>query len=88
MVVTGSRLEAVRYKRSFDRYIQKKGYPIRTLVVFSGTVQDDKMPAVTYTKEQMNRGIREKELPEKFATQEYQVLLVAEKDQTGSDRPR
>jgi type I restriction enzyme R subunit len=87
MVVTGSRLEAVRYKQSFDRYIQRKGYPIKTLVAFSGTVQDDKLAGVTYTEEGMNRGIREKELPEKFATQEYQVLLVAEKYQTGFDQP-
>src|SRR2546425_3218556 len=87
MVVTGSRLEAVRYKQSFDRYIQAKGYPIKSLVAFSGTVQDDKLADVTYTAEGMNHGIREKELPEKFATQEYQVLLVAEKYQTGFDQP-
>jgi type I restriction enzyme R subunit len=87
MVVTGSRLEAVRYKQSFDRYIQAKGYAIRTLVAFSGTVQDDKLPGVTYTEERMNAGIREKELPERFAAQEYQVLLVAEKYQTGFDQP-
>ena len=87
MVVTGSRLEAVRYKQSFDRYIQEKGYAIRILVAFSGTVQDDKLPDVAYTEEKMNLGIREKELPEKFATQEYQVLLVAEKYQTGFDQP-
>jgi type I restriction enzyme R subunit len=87
MVVTSSRLEAVRYKQSFDRYIQEKGYAIKTLVAFSGTVQDDKLADVTYTEEKMNLGIREKELPEKFATQEYQVLLVAEKYQTGFDQP-
>ncbi|KKG64151.1 type I restriction endonuclease subunit R [Methanosarcina mazei] len=87
MVVTGSRLEAVRYKQSFDQYIQKKGYPIKSLVAFSGTVQDDKLSSVTYTEEGMNKGIREKELPEKFATPEYQVLLVAEKYQTGFDQP-
>ena len=87
MVVTGSRLEAVRYKQSFDRYIREKGYAIKTLVAFSGTVQDDKLEDVTYTEERMNLGIREKELPEKFATQEYQVLLVAEKYQTGFDQP-
>jgi type I restriction enzyme, R subunit len=87
MVVTGSRLEAVRYKRSFDRYIQAKGYAIKTLVAFSGTVQDDELPGVEYTEQKMNLGIREKELPEKFATQEYQVLLVAEKYQTGFDQP-
>jgi hypothetical protein len=41
MVVAGSRLEAVRYKQSFDTYIAKKGYPIKSQVAFSGTVQDD-----------------------------------------------
>jgi type I restriction enzyme, R subunit len=87
MVVTGSRLEAVRYKQAFDRYIREKGYAIKTLVAFSGTVQDDKAPTLTYTEEQMNNGIREKELPERFATQEFQVLLVAEKYQTGFDQP-
>jgi type I restriction enzyme R subunit len=87
MVVTGSRLEAVRYKQSFDRYIKKKGYPIKTLVAFSGTVQDDNLANVTYTEVTMNDGVREKELPEKFATPEYQVLLVAEKYQTGFDQP-
>ena len=87
MVVTGSRLEAVRYKQSFDRYIRERGYAIKTLVAFSGTVQDDKLPGVEYTEEKMNAGIRQKELPEKFATQEYQVLLVAEKYQAGFDQP-
>ena len=87
MVVTSSRLEAVRYKQSFDRYIAKKGYPIKSLVAFSGTVQDDKVKEVTYTEEGMNEGIRAKELPERFATEEYQVLLVAEKYQTGFDQP-
>lgn len=87
MVVTGSRLEAVRYKQSFDRYIKDKGYPIKTLVAFSGTVVDDEIPDVSYTEVGMNEGIKEKELPEKFATPEYRVLLVAEKYQTGFDQP-
>ena len=87
MVLTGSRLEAVRYKQSFDKYITQKGYPIKCLVAFSGTVRDDKLPDVNYTEEEMNAGVREKELPEKFATPEYQVLLVAEKYQTGFDQP-
>lgn len=87
MVVTGSRMEAVRYKQAFDKYIRRKGYPIKSLVAFSGTVEDDKAPEITYTEEAMNGGIREKELPEVFATHEYQVLLVAEKYQTGFDQP-
>lgn len=87
MVVTGSRLEAVRYKQSFDRYIKEKGYAIKSLVAFSGTVQDNKVASLSYTEVGMNQGISEKELPEKFSTQEYQVLLVAEKYQTGFDQP-
>lgn len=56
-------------------------------MAFSGVVADDKVKGVEYTEEAMNHGIREKELPEKFATPEYQVLLVAEKYQTGFDQP-
>lgn len=87
MLVTGSRLEAVRYKQSFDRYIKSKGYPIKSLVAFSGIVNDDKIKDVTYTEIGMNNGIKEKELPEKFGTPEYHILLVAEKYQTGFDQP-
>jgi len=79
MVVTGSRLEAVRYKQSCDRYIGEKGYPIKSLVAFSGTVEDDQAPEKTYTEVVMNNGIKEKELPEAFAKPEYRVLLVAER---------
>ena len=57
MVVTGSRLEAVRYKQSFDRYIQEKGYAIKSLVAFSGTVLDDKLAGVSYTEPGMNEAL-------------------------------
>jgi type I restriction enzyme R subunit len=87
MVVTGSRLEAVRYKQSFDAYITERGYDIKALVAFSGTVQDDKVKGKQYTEVEMNGGIKERELPDRFATAEYQVLLVAEKYQTGFDQP-
>ena len=87
MVVTGSRLEAVRYKQGFDRYIQEKGYPIKSLVAFSGTVEDDKIPEKSYTEVEMNGGLKEKELPDTFAKPEFRVLLVAEKYQTGFDQP-
>jgi len=88
MVVTSSRLHAVRYKQAFDKYIAEKGYTgIKTLVAFSGTVIDPDAPGVEYTEVGMNKGIREKELPERFSTDEYQVLLVAEKYQTGFDQP-
>jgi type I restriction enzyme R subunit len=88
MVVTSSRLHAVKYKKAFDKYIKEKGYKgIKTLVAFSGTVIDPDIPDMEYTEVSMNNGIREKELPERFATDEYQVLLVAEKYQTGFDQP-
>jgi len=88
MVVTSSRLHAVRYKQAFDKYILEQGYTgIKTLVAFSGTVADKDIPEKEYTEVGMNKGIKEKELPEKFATEEYQVLLVAEKYQTGFDQP-
>ncbi len=88
MVVTGSRLEAVRYKQAFDTYIKAKGYHwIKTLVAFSGIVEDDKLPGTAYTEIGMNDGIKESEIPDKFASKDYQVLLVAEKYQTGFDQP-
>ena len=87
MVVTGSRLEAVRYKQAFDRYIQQKGYPIKSLVAFSGSVEDDKIADKSYTEVEMNGGLKEKELPDTFAKPEFRVLLVAEKYQTGFDQP-
>ena len=93
MVVTSSRLHAVKYKQAFDKYIAEKSYSgIKTLVAFSGKVVDPDAPGVEYTEPGMNidaqgKQIGQKELPERFATEEYQVLLVAEKYQTGFDQP-
>ncbi|MGX9241262.1 type I restriction endonuclease subunit R [Pantoea dispersa] len=87
MVVTGSRLEAVRYKQEFDRHIREKGYPIKSLVAFSGAVEDDKTSEKSYTEVEMNGGLKEKELPDTFAKPDFRVLLVAEKYQTGFDQP-
>lgn len=88
MIVTGSRLSAVRYKQQVDAYILEKGYKdLKSLVAFSGTVNDDKLPDVSYTETGMNKGIKERELPEKFESYEYHVLIVAEKYQTGFDQP-
>lgn len=84
MVVTSSRLHAVRYKEYFDKYISEKGYDdLKALVAFSGTVEDNGVP---HTEPEMN-GFGEKELPDKFHTDEYKILLVAEKYQTGFDEP-
>ena len=84
MIVTRSRLHAVRYKLAFDRYLQEHGYEkFRALVAFSGTVRDG---AIEYTEAGLN-GFSERELPEKFGTDAYQFLIVAEKYQTGFDQP-
>jgi len=88
MVVTGSRLAAVKYKLAFDRYIKEQGYTgIRSLVAFSGTVEDPDDPGSSYTEVSMNDGLAESELPEIFEGDDYRVLLVAEKYQTGFDQP-
>lgn len=87
MVATSSRLHAVRYKLAFDKYLAQKGYTdIKSLVAFSGTVLDPES-RIEYTEVGMNKGIKETELPEKFDTDDYQVLLVAEKYQTGFNQP-
>ncbi len=88
MVVTEGRLHAVRYKQSFDAYIAEKGYTdVKTLVAFSGALEDPNWPGKNFTEVGMNSGIKERELPEKFESPEYQLLLVAEKYQTGFDQP-
>ena len=88
MVVTGSRLAAVKYKLAFDRYVEDRGYTgIRSLVAFSGSVEDPDDPGSSYTEVAMNDGVSESELPETFGRDEYRVLLVAEKYQTGFDQP-
>ncbi len=86
MVVTSSRKHALRYYLEFKNYIKEKNYSyIKPLVAFSGTVYDDFYPE-GITEPQLNK-FGEKELPEKFATDEFQVLLVADKYQTGFDQP-
>lgn len=93
MVVTRSRLHAVRYKQAIDRYIASKGYSdVRTLVAFSGQVIDPDAPVDPYTETQMN-GFPESQTAARFIgtaphdPAEYQVMVVAEKFQTGFDAP-
>ena len=90
MVVTGSRLEAVRYKKSADAYIRDHGYKdLRTLVAFSGSLIDPDDPTEEeLTEVKMNGGrISEKQLPEEFRKVEYGILIAADKYQTGFDQP-
>lgn len=82
MIVTASRLHAVRFKRHVDDYLRKKGYEIKALVAFSGTVKDGK----DYTEANMN-GFSETQTAKTFKRPEYKFLIVAQKFQTGFDEP-
>lgn len=85
MVVTESREGAVRYHKALGDYVKEKGYAgIKALIAFSGKVSVD---GEEHTETKTN-GFAEKDLPDKFATNEYQVLLVADKYQTGFDQPK
>jgi len=84
MVVCGSRLSAVRFRRAIDAYARKHGYgDVKTLVAFSGTVSDG---GVDCTEPNMN-GFPDSQTAERFATDDYRILVVAEKFQTGFDQP-
>ncbi|MEO8067585.1 MAG: DEAD/DEAH box helicase family protein [Flavobacteriales bacterium] len=94
MVVCGSRLHAVRYKEAFERYIKAHGYTdIKPLAAFSGTVKDPDN-GLEYTEPGMNvdvatgKHIGESALPARFDSPDYNVLLVANKYQTGFDQPK
>ncbi|MCU5092050.1 type I restriction endonuclease subunit R [Bacillus toyonensis] len=90
MVVTPSRLHAVRYIKEFREYIKEKGYKdMDVLVAFSGEVVDE---GEIYTEESMNRNkdgtkVKENQLKKTFHTPDFNVLIVAEKYQTGFDEP-
>ena len=88
MVVVGSRKEAVRWKLAIDKYIKAKGYPLGTLVAFSGDVDDkDSGPDPFNEKSSsLNPGLKS-DIREAFQGEDYQILLVANKFQTGFDQP-
>ena len=83
MIVTRSRLHAVRYKLAVDRYLAERGYPFKALVAFSGAVQDG---GQSYTEANMN-GFPEAQTAKTFERPEYRFLIVANKFQTGFDQP-
>ena len=87
MVVTKSRASAVKYHRAFQEYIAKKGYSdIKSLVAFSGKVRLNG-ETEEFTESSIN-GFPESRLPREFDSDEYKVLLVANKYQTGFDQPK
>ena len=96
MVVTSSRKEAVRYKLSFDKYIAEKGYAkLHAMVAFSGEVEfgasdpnSEGLLGEKFTELGMNPGLKGRDMRKAFDTDEYQVMIVANKFQTGFDQPK
>jgi type I restriction enzyme R subunit len=89
MLVVASRVEAVRWKLAIENYIVDRGYPIRTLVAFSGEVQDAASGPDGFTEHSatLNPNLKGRDIREAFKGSEYQILLVANKFQTGFDQP-
>ena len=83
MIVTRSRLHAVRYRLAADKLIKEKQYPFKALVAFSGTVED---MGISYTEVGMN-GFPDAQTAANFERDEYRIMIVAEKFQTGFDQP-
>jgi len=96
MVVTSSRKEAVRYKLGFDKYIAEKGYQkIHAMVAFSGEVEfNEKDPNAAgllgekFTEGNMNPNLKGRDMRKAFDSNDYQVMIVANKFQTGFDQPK
>ncbi|MDU8501993.1 DEAD/DEAH box helicase family protein [Pseudomonas syringae] len=96
MVVTSSRKEAVRYKLCFDKYIVDKGYQkIHAMVAFSSEVEftqkDPNAVALVgnkYTESNMNPNLKGRDMRKAFDSDDYQVMIVANKFQTGFDQPK
>ncbi len=89
MVVVGSRVEAVRWQLAMARYVRERGYGMRALVAFSGEVSDPQSGPDPFTEQShaLNPGLRGRDIRDAFHTDEYSLLVVANKFQTGFDEP-
>ncbi len=88
MVVTDSRKSAVRYKLAMDKYLSEHHIAdIRTLVAFSGEVTDPESGPLGFTEASMNDRLKGRTIPEALAGPDFEVLIVANKYQTGFDQP-
>jgi type I restriction enzyme, R subunit len=89
MVVLGSRVEAVRWQLAIEKYVKSHGYKIGTLVAFSREVNDSQSgtDAFTEASKALNPGLNGRDIRDAFKGEEFQILLVANKFQTGFDQP-
>ena len=96
MVVTSSRKEAVRYKQAFDKYITEQKYThIQAMVAFSGEVEftandadSSHLVGQKFTESNMNPNLKGREMRKAFDSDDFQVMIVANKFQTGFDQPK
>jgi type I restriction enzyme R subunit len=89
MVVVGSRVEAVRWQLAMQKYITDHGYRIGALVAFSGEVNDKASGPDGFTENSpvLNPNLKGRDIREAFKGDGYQILLAANKFQTGFDQP-
>lgn len=89
MVVVASRVEAVRWQLAINKYIADRGYKIGTLVAFSGEVNDEDSGPDAFSEKSpaLNPKLKSRDIREAFKEEGYQILLVANKFQTGFDQP-
>lgn len=93
MVVTGSRASAVKYQRAFQKHIEREKLPLKTLVAFSGSLPDPDVAAIGHapvpevTEASMNPELRGRDLAGVFGQEDQNILIVANKYQTGFDQP-
>jgi type I restriction enzyme R subunit len=89
MVVVSSRQEAVRWQLAIEKYIRERGYAIGTLVAFSGEVRDEESGPEAFSEQSrvLNPLLKGRDIREAFKLRDYQILLVANKFQTGFDQP-
>ena len=96
MVVTSSRKEAIRYKEAFDKYVAAQNYAnIQAMVAFSGEVEFNAHDADSshlvgkkFTESNTNTSLKGREMRKAFDTDDFQVMIVANKFQTGFDQPK
>lgn len=91
MIVTSSRQEAVRYQLAVQQYVKEKGIvDVHPLVAFSGSVLPDGViqEEVTENSSRLNPGLNGRDLAKAFDTQDYNVMIAANKYQTGFDQPK
>ena len=89
MVVLASRKEAVRWQLAITKYIKSKGYRIGALVAFSGEVNDPESGPDPFTENSvaLNPNLKGRDIRKAFEGEDYHLLLVANKFQTGFDQP-